>query len=68
VLASGTIVPGGDAAVAALGLVGATRPLERAIVALRGQHLARAAYALVAENRDWLGRFLPDGPAPRRFP
>ena len=25
-------------------------------------------YRLVAENRDRLGRLVPDGPAPRRFP
>ena len=31
------------------------RPLER-------------LYSLVAEHRDKLGRFVPDGPAPRRFP
>jgi hypothetical protein len=27
-----------------------------------------ALYKLVAENRELLGRFVPDGPAPRRFP
>jgi hypothetical protein len=25
-------------------------------------------YGLVAKHRDKLGRFVPDGPAPRRFP
>jgi hypothetical protein len=27
-----------------------------------------ALYRLVAEHRELLGRFVPDGPAPRRFP
>jgi len=27
-----------------------------------------AAYRFVAGHRDVLGRFVPDGPAPRRFP
>jgi hypothetical protein len=27
-----------------------------------------ALYGFVAEHRDILGRFVPDGPAPRRFP
>jgi hypothetical protein len=27
-----------------------------------------ALYRFVAEHRAWLGRLVPDGPAPRRFP
>jgi hypothetical protein len=27
-----------------------------------------ALYRLVAEHRDLFGRFVPDGPAPRRYP
>jgi hypothetical protein len=27
-----------------------------------------AVYRLIAERRDLLGRLVPDGPAPRRFP
>jgi hypothetical protein len=27
-----------------------------------------ALYRLVADRRELLGRFVPDGPAPRRFP
>lgn len=27
-----------------------------------------ALYRLVADHRDLFGRFVPDGPAPRRFP
>jgi predicted DCC family thiol-disulfide oxidoreductase YuxK len=34
----------------------------------RAQPLVERAYAFVAGNRDWLGKLVPDGPAPRRFP
>jgi hypothetical protein len=34
---------------------------------VRGR-LPDALYRLVARNRDVLGRLVPDGPAPRRFP
>ena len=34
---------------------------------VRGR-LPDALYRLVAENRELLGRFVPDGAAPRRFP
>jgi predicted DCC family thiol-disulfide oxidoreductase YuxK len=64
----GTVVAGGDAALAALGAVRATRPLRRALAAAGAERLARDAYERVARNRERLGRFLPDGTAPRRFP
>jgi predicted DCC family thiol-disulfide oxidoreductase YuxK len=31
-------------------------------------HVPDALYQLVARNRSFLGRLVPDGPAPRRFP
>jgi hypothetical protein len=34
---------------------------------VRGR-LPDALYRLVAEHRSVLGRFVPDGPAPRRYP
>lgn len=67
-LPNGNLLAGGEAAMAALGHVRATRPLERAVVALRAEGLVRALYARIASNRDRLGRFVLDGPAPRRFP
>jgi hypothetical protein len=36
--------------------------------ALVGGRVPDALYRLVANNRELLGRFVPDGPAPRRFP
>jgi len=67
-LPNGTLLTGADAVLAALGGVRATRPLERTIAAVRGERAARAVYARIAANRDRLGRLVPDGSAPRRFP
>lgn len=44
-----------------------TRPLGRALAAIPDRFLD-SAYRLVARNRGILGRFTPDGAAPRRFP
>jgi predicted DCC family thiol-disulfide oxidoreductase YuxK len=47
----------------------ATLGHERVAWAARSaEPLAERAYALVAGHRDKLGRFVPNGPAPRRFP
>ena len=67
-LPDGTLLSGGDAALATLGRLRATRPLQRAVVAARAQPLARAVYSRIAANRERLGRLVPDGRAPRRFP
>lgn len=45
-----------------------TRPLGRLLVALRASWLVDAFDRLVARHRSRLGRILPDGPAPRRYP
>jgi len=44
-----------------------TRPLGR-VLALVPVGARDAVYRLVARNRGRLGRALPDGPAPRRYP
>jgi predicted DCC family thiol-disulfide oxidoreductase YuxK len=36
--------------------------------AARAGGLIEHAYRLVADHRDQLARFIPDGPAPRRYP
>ena len=44
-----------------------TRPLGR-LLGLVPPRALDAAYRLVARNRSRLGRLVPDGPAPQRFP
>jgi predicted DCC family thiol-disulfide oxidoreductase YuxK len=44
-----------------------TRPLGRVLEAMPPR-LLEAQYELIARNRRRLGRLVPDGPAPRRFP
>lgn len=44
-----------------------TRPAAR-LVALIPDRALDAAYGAVARHRSMLGRAVPDGPAPRRFP
>jgi len=39
-----------------------------ALAADRASGVAERLYEAVAGHRDVLGRFVPDGPAPRRFP
>jgi len=67
VLPDGRMLSGGVAALGALERLPATRPLARTAV-LHAQPAAEALYALVAGNRDRLGRLVPDGPGPRRYP
>jgi hypothetical protein len=45
-----------------------TRPLGRVLQRLGMSPVVDALDKLVARNRGRLGRFVPDGPAPRRFP
>jgi hypothetical protein len=45
-----------------------TGPLGHALQRVRGSRAVDATDALVARHRGRLGRFVPDGPAPRRYP
>jgi hypothetical protein len=45
-----------------------TRPFGRVLRALRLSPLVDALDTFVAQHRKRLGRFVPDGPAPRRYP
>jgi len=69
VLRDGTLVPGdAGGGVALFAEVRLTRPIVRA---LRALHLVSPIDALdkfVARHRGGLGRLVPDGPAPCRFP
>jgi hypothetical protein len=56
---------GGVALLAELRL---TRPLGRVLRALHASALMDALDKVVARHRGRLGRFAPEGPAPRRFP
>ena len=45
-----------------------TRPVGRALGALRLSRVVDAFDKVVARYRKRLGRFVPEGPAPRRYP
>jgi hypothetical protein len=45
-----------------------TRRLARALEAVGASRLPDATVRLVSRHRTQLGRFVPDGPAPRRYP
>jgi hypothetical protein len=69
VLRDGTLVPGdGGGGVALFAEVRLTRPLGRVLRAFRLSRLVDAFDKFVARHRSRLGRFVPDGPAPRRYP
>lgn len=69
VLRDGTPVPGdGGGGVLLLSELHWTRPLGAALQALRATQLVDALDRLVARHRGRLGRVVPDGPAPRRYP
>jgi hypothetical protein len=69
VLRDGTPVAGdGGEAVALFAEVSLTRPLGRLLRALRASKLIDALDKVVARSRGRLGRFVPEGPAPHRFP
>ena len=50
------------------GEVKLTRPVARALGALHASGLVDALDKVAARNRGRLGRLVPEGPAPRRFP
>jgi hypothetical protein len=69
VLRDGTPVAGDDGGgIAVLAELRLTRPLGLALRALRAGPLLDAADKLFARYRSKAGRFVPEGPAPRRFP
>lgn len=69
VLRDGTPVPGDDGGgVALLAEVRLTRPLAHLVKAVRATRLLDASDELLARHRAALGRFVPEGDAPRRYP
>lgn len=69
VLRDGTPVPGDrGGGVALFAEVRLTRPLGRVLRALRLSPLVDASDRLVSRHRARLGRLVPDGPVPRRYP
>jgi predicted DCC family thiol-disulfide oxidoreductase YuxK len=69
VLRDGTPLPGdGGAGVAALDELRLTRPLGRLLRSLRAAPLVDGFDALVSRHRSRLGRVVPDGEGPRRYP
>jgi predicted DCC family thiol-disulfide oxidoreductase YuxK len=64
----GHLLSGGDAVLALLREMEGTQTLSRAIEAIRGEGAVDRLYELVSRHRNRLGRLVPDGPAPRRFP
>jgi hypothetical protein len=69
VLHDGTPVPGDSGGgVALFAEVRLTHPLGRLLRALHASVVIDALDKLVARHRARLGRLVPDGPAPRRFP
>jgi hypothetical protein len=67
VLRDGTLVGRGAGGVELLEAMSLTRPASRVLA-----HVPRAvldqAYEIAASQRSRLGRLVPDGPGPRRFP
>lgn len=69
VLRDGTPVAGdGGGGVLLFAEVQLTRPLGRVLRTLRLSPVIDALDRLVAQYRKRLGRFVPEGPAPRRYP
>lgn len=69
VLRDGTPAPGdGGGGVLLLSELGPLRPLGRVLRAAGASPLVDALDRLVARHRGRLGRYVPDGPAPRRYP
>jgi predicted DCC family thiol-disulfide oxidoreductase YuxK len=67
-LPDGRMVSAGAAALGVFDRLPATRPLTRSVALLHAQPAAEALYAFVARNRGRLGRLVPDGSAPQRYP
>lgn len=68
VLPDGRMISAGAAALGVLERLPATRSLARSATRLDGEPAAEAIYAFVARHRALIGRLVPDGPAPRRYP
>ena len=69
ILRDGTPVAGdGGGGVMLFTEVRLTRPLGRVLCALRLSPLVDALDTFAARHRKRLGRFVPEGPAPRRYP
>jgi hypothetical protein len=69
ILRDGTAIAGdAGGGVALLTELALTRPLGRFLAAVHASPLVDACDKLVAHRRGRLGRFVPDGPAPRRYP
>jgi predicted DCC family thiol-disulfide oxidoreductase YuxK len=69
VLRNGTPLPGdAGAGHELLRELRLTRPVASVIGALRASRLLDALDVRVSRHRSRLGRLVPDGPAPRRFP
>ncbi len=69
VLRDGTTVAGDEGGgVMLLTEVRLTRPLGRALRAVRLSPVIDALYRVLSRYRSRLGRFVPEGPAPRRYP
>jgi hypothetical protein len=65
----GTVVEGDrGGGVALLSELRLTRPLGRVLAAVRAGRLVDAFDKLVSRHRSRLGRIVPDGEAPRRYP
>jgi hypothetical protein len=69
VLPDGSLLPGdAGGGVALFVAVGLTRPLGRVLRAVRASALLDELDKVVARHRGRLGRLVPEGPAPRRYP
>jgi hypothetical protein len=69
VLRDGRPVPGdGGGGMALFAEIELTRPLAPVLRAFGAASAIDALDKLVARRRGTLGRFVPDGPAPRRYP
>jgi hypothetical protein len=69
ILRDGTPIAGdGGGGVVLFAEIRLTRPVGRVLRALRVTPLVDALDRVVARYRKRLGRFVPEGPAPRRYP
>ncbi len=68
VLPDGRVLSAGAAALGVLERLPATGRLARSAALLHAQPAVDALYASITRNRDRLGRLVPDGSAPWRYP
>jgi hypothetical protein len=65
----GSLVPGdAGGGVALLAEMRVTRPIARALQTINASRYIDSLDKLVARHRGGLGRFVPEGRAPRRYP